>query len=301
MVNLKNIKNIDKKAIVQYSYPIANITSSSPNVFSFRFNGFNPNFSASFNNNYISGVCVKATIAKKKHDIISGSNAELVLEHKMSNNTTFYVVVPLVFDASMPSSSNLKILFLNEEDRVLDLSAELKNKKNIFCYKNNTKAATYIFVFESPIFIENELPTNLTIFPVFKEGMKKNTGFRITNAQNIDNEIVCEYVTQTDVNATPADTKNLTTILSWAFFLLGVMLLLIYALKMIANKAAPDSANSLYMVLGVTGFILLIIYIRLFTTTVNKKIEYGSITIFSIMLLTLSLFAYNGYFNNVKI
>ena len=62
VVNLSSIKNIDKKAVVQYSYPIANITSSSSNVFSLRFNGFNPNFSASFKNTYISGVCIKATL-----------------------------------------------------------------------------------------------------------------------------------------------------------------------------------------------------------------------------------------------
>ena len=150
----------------------------------------------------------------------------------------------------------------------------------------------------TPIFIEKELPTNLTNFGGF-DGMKKKSGFKIPNAQNIEDEIECEYVTQTDVNATPADKKKLTTIISWAFILLGLLLSLIYVLKMVAKKADPDSANSLYMVFGGTGFILFIIYFRLFTQTMNKKIEYGSMTTFSLMLLMLSLFAYNGYFNNV--
>jgi hypothetical protein len=306
MIKLTSITNIDKKAIVQYSYPIANITSSTPNVFSLRFNGFNPNFSASFNpkkNNstYISGVCVKATVAQKRHNI-GGSDAELVLEHKTSNNTTFYVVVPLVFNTSMPSASGLDVLFLNEkEDRVVDLNAELKKKRTLFCYKNNGNPDSYIFVFESPIFIQKDAPSNLISFKDIFDGITKNSGFKITNAQPIEDEIECEYVTQTDVNAPPADTKKLTTILSWAFILLGLLLSLIYVLKMVASKAEPDSANSVYMVFGGTGLILLMIYIRLFTATKNKKIEYGSMTTFSLMLLMLSLFAYNGYFKKTSI
>ena len=306
MINLTtSIKNIDKKAIVQYSYPIANITSSSPNVFSLRFNGFNPNFSASFNpkknsSTYISGVCVKATVAQKRHNI-GGSNAELVLEHKTSNNTTFYVVVPLVFDASMPSASRLDVLFLNEEDRVVDLNAELKQNKTLFCYKNNGKPDSYIFVFDTPIFIQKNVPSNLISFKDIFDGITKNSGFKITNAQPIEDEIECEYVTQTDVNASPADTKKLTTILSWVFILLALLLCLIYVLKMVASKAEPDSANSVYMVFGGIGLILFIIFITLFTQTVNKKIEYGSMTTFSLMLLMLSLFAYNGYFKKTTI
>lgn len=306
MINLTtSITNIDKKAIVQYSYPIANITSSTPNVFSLRFNGFNPNFSASFNpkknsSTYISGVCVKATVAQKKHNI-GGSNAELVLEHKTSNNTTFYVVVPLVFDASMPSASRLDVLFLNEEDRVVDLNAELKQNKTLFCYKNNGNPDPYIFVFETPIFIQKNVPSNLISFKDIFDGITKNSGFKITNAQPIEDEIECEYVTQTDVNATPADTKKLTTILSWAFILLALLLCLIYVLKMVASKAEHDSADSVYMVFGGIGLILFIIFITLFTQTVNKKIEYGSMTTFSLMLLMLSLFAYNGYFKKTSI
>ena len=71
---------------------------------------------------------------------------------------------------------------------------------------------------------------------------------------------------------------------------------LVYVLTMVANKAEPESANVIYMVLGGTGLLLLMIYIRLFSRTNTKKIEYGSMTFLSIMMLLLSLFAYNGYF-----
>ena len=65
-VNLTNINTVNKKANVQYSYPVAIVQKGQNNEFSLQFNGFNPNFSASFDNTYISGVCVKATVSKKK-------------------------------------------------------------------------------------------------------------------------------------------------------------------------------------------------------------------------------------------
>ena len=293
VVNLSSIKNIDKKAVVQYSYPIANITSSSSNVFSLRFNGFNPNFSASFKNTYISGVCIKATLANKTHNI-NNNNAELVLEHKKSDNTTFYVVIPLIFDTAT-QSTKLDPLFSSEEDRVIDLDSVLKKKSNIFCYKNDSNAAPYIFVFETPVYIKKEKPSNLSYFDKFN-GIKSDSKFKITNGQNIENEIECEYVTETDISANTPDKKMLTTILSWTFILLGLIVCWVYILTMVANKADPDSANTVYMIGGGIGFVLFMMYIRLFTNTTTKKIEYGSMTFFSIMVLLLSLIAYNGYF-----
>lgn len=293
-VNLTNINTVNKKAIVQYSYPVANVqTGPNKYEFSLRFNGFNPNFSASFDNIYISGVCVKATVSNNKHNL--GGDAELVLEHKKSDNTPFYVVIPLVFDSSAPNKSSLDVLFLTEEDRVLNLDSDLKKNRSIYCYINdNKKSPHYIFVFETPVFIQQSIPSlpNFTKF----DGIKSKSGFKITNAKIVEDEVVCEYETKTDANAPKADKKMLTTILIWTSILLGLMVALVYVLTMVANKAEPESANIIYMVLGGVGFLLLIIYIRLFSRTNTKKIEYGSMTFLSIMMLLLSLFAYNGYF-----
>jgi hypothetical protein len=294
-VNLTNIRKINKKAIVQYSYPVANIIQpdNKKYEFSLRFNGFNPNFSASFDNTYISGVCVKATVSNQKHNL--DGNAELVLEHKKSDNTPFYVVIPLVLGS--PNKSGVDVLFLAEEDRLLNLDSDLKKNKSIYCYNNNNNA--YIFVFETPIFVQQSKPS-LKDFTKF-DGMKSNSGFKITNAQNVEDEVVCEYETKTDANASKVDTKLLTTILMWSFILLGLMVCLVFIFTMVANKAEPDSANSVYSVFGVTGFILFIIYVRLFSRTDTKKFEYGAMTFLSIMVLLLSLFAYNGFFKKTII
>ena len=298
-VNLKLIKNINKKAIVQYSYPIANIIQpdNKKYEFSLRFNGFNQNFSASFGDTYISGVCVKATVAKKSHNL-DGINAELVLEHKKPDNTPFYVVIPLVFGS--PTRSGLDVLFLVEDNRVINLDTHLKKNKSIFCYNNDT-TNTYVFVFETPVFIQSNLRA-LTNFKKFdKIKIKPKSGFKINNAQNIENEVVCEYETKTDATVSKVDTKLLTTIMTWSFILLGLMVGLVYIFTMVANKAEPESANSVYAVFGVTGFILFTIYIRLFSRTNTKKFEYGAMTFFSIMVLLLSLFAYNGFFKKTII
>jgi hypothetical protein len=82
--------------------------------------------------------------------------------------------------------------------------------------------------------------------------------------------------------------------LTWSFILMGLFLSMVYALTLVSSKAEPDAANTVFMVCGGVGIILLIIHIRLFTQTTTKKVEYGSMTIFSIMVILLSLLAYNG-------
>lgn len=290
-VNLTNINKVNKKANVQYSYPVANVQNG-PNKyeFSLQFNGFNQNFSASFDNTYISGVCVKATVSNKKHNL--GGNAELVLEHKKSDNTPFYVVIPLVFDSE--NKSSLDVLFLAEEDRVLHLDSDLKKNKSVYCYKNDNNTSAYIFVFDTPVYIQQGKPS-LSEFSKFT-GMKSKSGFKITNAQNIEDEIVCEYETQIDENAPVADTTTLKTILLWVFILLGYMVLLVYFLTMVANKAEHDKAKYVYMLSGVVGVVLFLLFIRLFSNTETNQIKYGALVCLSIMTMLLSLIAHNRYF-----
>ena len=102
MVDLTGVNLADKNANVQYSYPIAKISKvSDSNTFYLNFYGFTQNFSASFKigeqDTYISGICTKAIITGKSHKIGSDNHdAELVLEHKKSDNMPFYVVFPFL-------------------------------------------------------------------------------------------------------------------------------------------------------------------------------------------------------------
>jgi hypothetical protein len=126
MVDLTGINKTDKNAVVQYSYPIAKINSSTPNTFYLNFYGFTQNFSASFKigetDTYISGICTKAIITGKLHKIGSDTHdGELVLEHKKSDNMTFYVVFPLKF-GSTTESQVVRLFDSSPQDQVIDLN-----------------------------------------------------------------------------------------------------------------------------------------------------------------------------------
>lgn len=311
MVDLTGINKVDKTANIQYSYPIAKVTNITPTSYFLNFYGLSQNFSASFNGTYISGVCIKATIITPKHKINYNHYAELVLEHKKSDNSSFYVVIPLVQDSQAKSQLDILVDTYDPESKVIDLNLDLKNiKSNMICYQDTSNY--YVYVFENPIKTKTQIPSQS--FDKFKNikiittGSKKkknrkttSTAFRITKSQNVEDELECEYVTETDANATPADTKMVTTIVIWVFILLGLVLCVLYSLMLISTKADADSANTIYMVVGGISIILLTIYIRLFTNTSTRKIQYGSMTIFSIIAIILSLLAYNGYFVPVKI
>jgi hypothetical protein len=292
----------NKTANIQYSYPVASVNGSNP--YSLNFYGLNQNFSASFTHNgsstYISGVCVKATITGKSHILPndSASNAELVLEHKKSDNTTFYVVVPVILQKNSANPMEL------EPESVFDLNSKLKkNKPKIVCYKTSKN---YVFVFEEPVYINSSVTIKNAMTNVFdkisqfsiKIGKKKSTttsAFRASKGQNVQDEIECEYVTQTDTNAKPADTKLMTSILTWVFIMFGILLCLTYVLTLVSNRATEESANTIYIVTAIIGVILFISYIRMFTNTTSRKIQYGSMTILSIMTILMPLLAYNGF------
>lgn len=298
-INLTDIKTENKKAIVQYSYPDAIVHRTKYYEFSLRFNGFNPNFSASFDSTYISGVCVKATVSKTNHNLDDtaelGDTAELVLEHKKSDNTPFYVVIPLVFGS--PNKSSLDVLFLEDDElQLLNLDSELNKNKSIYCYNNNS--SHYIFVFETPIYVQqsNQSFSKFTKF----DGIKSDSGFKITNAQNVENEIVCEYETQTDTNADVADTNadvaDTTTLMSFLFWfsvLSGSMLILAFSLRMVSTKISPNYAVNVYYSLFFAGFVLFIVNIITISTTTDKKLQftYGALIFLSLIIMLLSRLA----------
>ena len=291
MLNLTILTDINasdkKKANIQYSYPVAKVTNLSTNKYLLNFYGLNQNFSASVFDSYISGVCINATFYKNRHDTGIEHSAELVLEHKTPNSQTFYVVIPV----NTGTESNLDNIV--SEDPVLELNSLLK-KKSIFYYQNTDN--NHVFVFQNPISM-TILPS-LQNAPMFnknikKKGKKSYYGF-LTNAQNIEDEIQCEYVTQTDANVEPANRQMVSDIFVWTSITLGLILCLFYFLKLINEKISIISdAELIYKVISGIGFLMLVIYIRLFTNTTTKKIQYGSMTIFSLIAIGLSLMAYN--------
>jgi hypothetical protein len=290
MLNLTILTDINasdkKKANIQYSYPVAKVTNLSTNKYLLNFYGLNQNFSASVFDSYISGVCINATFYKNRHNTGIEHSAELVLEHKTPNSQTFYVVIPV----NTGTESNLDNIV--SEDPVLELNSLLKKKKSIFYYQNTDN--NHVFVFQNPISM-TILPS-LQNAPMFnknikRKGKKSYYGF-LTNAQNIEDEIQCEYVTQTDANVEPANRQMVSDIFVWTSITLGLILCLFYFLKLINEKAISD-AELIYKVISGIGFLMLVIYIRLFTNTTTKKIQYGSMTIFSLIAIGLSLMAYN--------
>ena len=73
----------------------------------------------------------------------------------------------------------------------------------------------------------------------FNKGIKKKENFYygfLTNAQNIEDETQCEYVTQTDANVNPANQQMVSDIFVWTSITLGLILCLFYFLKLINEK-----------------------------------------------------------------
>jgi hypothetical protein len=303
-VDLRNVNITHKNAKIQYTYSETTVQPNYKPNYSIQ----DANFTFADDGIYFSGYCNNISIVKPTHNIQNGvstvQDADLVLTHSISRNGTgiFYVIIPLVQDITTTGSEVDKMAELSP---IFYLNNDLKNiKPNITCYKDKS-TSNYVFVFDKPILVKGDyskVPSSSIKFSGTKfitsgKGKKKkttSTAFIVKNNQNIEDEIECEYVTQTDVTAKPADKKTLMKFLTWSFILLGLFLCMVYMLTLVSSKADPDAANTVFMVCGAVGIILLIIHIRLFTRTATKKIEYGSMTIFSIMVILLSLLAYNG-------
>ena len=298
VINLtSNVNKTEPNSVVQYSYPMTPLTNTSGGYEYFpNFYGLNPNFSASFKNTYISGVCKKMTFTRPTHKLNTFHDGELVIEHMKSDNNSFFVVIPLVFKSQKSSQIDILLETSEKKSQKLDLNLDLKNiKTDIICYqiKKGKNKNNYVFVFENPILMKNNILSGISLFNKFDEG--KNF-FRIQSGQNIEDEIECEYVTETDKSNNPANQKMVTNIFVWVLIVLGLFLCALYMFAIVSKKLDVDTANNIYLGIGVVAFTMLLIYIRLFTNTTTKKIQYGSMTIFSILIMLLSILALNNYF-----
>jgi hypothetical protein len=317
MIDLRNVNVTHKNARIQYSYAnmpvIKNGTTTkytvadSDNSFTYQDDGVS-----------IKSNCTEILIIPPSHNVQLGvdmqQDADLVLKHTIpnSNGINFYVVIPLVQDPTMGQdvttvSSQVQSMFekANTVESTYNFNTDLqKIKPNIVCYKDS-KTSSYVFVFNKPILTKAMIkgtasnPFSGVQYTTTGKGKRKrttSTAFLVKNTQNIDDTIECEYVTQTDTNATKADKKMVTDIFVWVFLTLGLILCLIYALKIIDEKVADKS--TIFTMIGGLGTILLIIYIRMFSTSATKKIQYGSMMMFSLAMVGLSLMAYNGMLSN---
>jgi hypothetical protein len=60
-----------------------------------------------------------------------------------------------------------------------------------------------------------------------------------------------------------------------------------------------ETAKNIYLGVGVISFILLMTYINLFINTTTKRIEYGFMTVFSILVMLLTILASTGRFKGI--
>ena len=286
MVDLTNINKTDKNAVVQYSYPIAKINSSIANTFYLNFYGFTQNFSASFKigekDTYISGICTKAIITGKSHKIGSDDHdAELVLEHKKSDNMPFYVVFPLKFGSK---KSQVDTLFeQSPQDQVIDLNENLKDfSTKMICYQDSGGTTPFVFVFKDSLSVEKNL-SNLQTFSKFNgilkasESNKKNAK-KIQVAINISgtntqDEVECEYIKEVDENIPKADKKYALNIVYWMFAFTLMSMSVFYGLTWVQNTKLINHDDTdkqlkqnIFWGVIVLGIILFIIFVSLFFT-----------------------------------
>jgi len=263
-----------------------------------------PNFSASFDNKYISGVCREMTFTTPKHNFNFDHDAELVIKHIKSDNDIFYVVIPLIFSTSKSSQLDTLLELTNKsvelKNKSVELNTDLKKlNSSIICYQIND-GDNYVFVFEKPISMKGKI-SSMDNFDAFNG--QKNT-IRIKNGQNIEDEIECEYVTTSDDSTSVSNEENqrmVTKIFVWVFIVLGLFLSALYLFTYISKNPNVDmeTAKNIYLGIGVVSFTMLLIYIRLFTNTTTKRIEYGFMTIFSILIMLLTILALTGRFTGI--
>ena len=294
-INLTSTISTKKNSIVQYTYPMTKMTSSGntyfPNYVS------TPNFSASFDNKYISGVCREMTFSTPKHKFNFSHSAELVIKHIKSDNDIFYVVIPLIFNTD--KTSQLDAL-LELKNKSAELNSDLKKlKSSIICYqiKDGSSANAYVFVFEKPISMKSKI-SRMDKFNAFN-GQKN--AIRIQNGENIEDEIECEYVTTSDESTNVENQRMVTKIFVWVFIVLGLFLSALYVFTYISKNPNLDveTVQNIYLGIGVVSFTLLMVYINLFINTTTKRIEYGFMTVFSILVMLLTILALTGRFTGI--
>jgi hypothetical protein len=309
-IDLRSVNITHKNAKIQYTYPETNVGTTYKPQYSMS----DKNFTFADDGIFFSGYCTDISIVKPTHNIQNGvssvQDADLVLTHTRTTNGigVFYVIIPLIYDTTTAigtQNEKTEVKRMMDGDKVFTLNNDLKKiKPNITCYIDNA-SSNYVFVFDKPILVAdnfNGIPSSSVNFSGIKyytsgKGKKKKTtssAFIVKNNQNIEDEIECEYVTQTDETATSVDKKNVMKFLSWGFILLGMTLCMVYALTLVSTKLEPDAASTIFMVIGGIGIVFLVFYLRLFSRTSSKKIQHGSMTMFSIIVILLSLMGYNG-------
>lgn len=316
-IDLRNVNISHPNAKIRYSYQDMTMSKKSNKVYSP--NDSTQSFSFDDDGVSISGKCTEISITRPSHIVQLGvgmeQDADLVLKHVIPNSkTSFYVVIPLVQDPALSQDLNSVSSESSEIERMVEtekantstgtsynFNKDLKKiKPNIVCYKD-LKTGSYIFVFDKPILTKKEMigiaanQFNGVQYTKTGKGKRRkttSTAFIVKNNQNVEDTIECEYVTQTDRNAKPADKKLVVNIFIWVFLTLGLILSLNYFLNIINNTV--EDKLTIFTIIGGIGSILLITFIRLFSTTSNKKIQYGSMMFFSLATMGLSLMAYNG-------
>ena len=309
MVDLTGVNLADKNANVQYSYPIAKISKvSDSNTFYLNFYGFTQNFSASFKigeqDTYISGICTKAIITGKSHKIGSDNHdAELVLEHKKSDNMPFYVVFPLKFNSSVSQVDRLFEQSLS--DQVIDLNENLKSMDSkMVCYKDN-ETKNYAFVFKTPITVGITKPSGLQPFSKFngilkapestKKGAKKIRWATNIKGDNTQDEVECEYIKEVDENIPKSDKKFALNIVYWMFAFTLMSMSVFYGLTWVQNAPAltDDIKSNIFKILIGIGTLFFIIFVSLFFSK-SMNVNYGATSIFSLYIIAIASYALIG-------
>jgi len=279
VVDLTKINIIKKDAVFQYSYPPTKATSGVPS-----YDKINPNFIASFkpskkSTTYQSGFCTNITFAKPSHKLNIVYDAELILEHSTTSSSKFYVVIPIILNGT--ESTQIDNFLSNEG---FDLDKDLVNTgKDMICYYDTSNY--YVFVFKTPINIKStQSPTSLSSNPF--NGIKDKNAFRVTNAQNFQEEVQCEYVTKTDSNESTKSEIEAITYISWTF---GTIIFVFMIMKFL--EIDPENKYIKYGMLLI-GLIFMITFSVLASKKSNKTtttINYGFLTVWGLIMMALSV------------
>lgn len=279
VVDLKKINNVKKDAVFQYSYPPTKATSGLPS-----YDKINPNFVASFkpskkSTTYQSGFCTNITLAKSSHKLNTSQDAELVLEHSTTSNTKFYVVIPIIMGGTESTQIDN---FLSDEGFYLDTDL-VNTGKDMICYYDTSNY--YVFVFKTPI----KIKSTKTLTPLSSNpfnGIKDKNAFAVTNAQNFQEEVQCEYVTKTDSDESTKSGIEAITYISWTF---GTIFFVFMIMKFL--EIDPNNKYIKYGMLLI-GLIFMITFSVLASKKTNKTtttINYGFLIVWGLIMMALSV------------
>ena len=301
----------DSKTKAEYSYPLINVitptrTTTSPIEYRFFLQNTSNQLSFSYSdgkNKYISGVGSNARIIGTRHTTSKTHTAELVIEHNTSSGTTFYVVIPLNQNSGISASSQIDKLLSAETTSTsipFILNQDL-GKFNIIYYK--TAQSKDVFVFDTVIQIKTPDIKNLTPDTTIFSSIKTSVSpVKTSGALQVSDEIVCEYEGNVSTKTPKANLNDVNNIYVWATFLILLLIVLLFGFTLFQNSGIEETTkNRMFVIFGVVGFILVIVFLSLWSNKKNKtgaRITYGSLTMMSLMCMGLSYVAFTGYFVN---